>query len=430
MFGNVSYLPILQKHLSPLMEWFVPFHSAHVSVEHLCILIIHSFFLFSFSLSSFCSFFSKGESHSFFSEACPIFLLLLMNLVSFLFLGLCRWPRILKTKSLQSSCSFRESFGHSYQSCFCESALRSCRTYKTRKMFPFVHRTKFQAWTARRCANDQFHMSFSCCWKIIFHTVASFFSPSFYLFPFSILLTLSVLSFWYFSSWQTYPEILRSNLSTVVLNMKRLGIDDLVHFDFMDPPAPETLMRALELLNYLGALDDEGNLTEVRYCPWCYMCFFVHSFFGHDIFSYSFHSFPLICLRLILSNVSHRRLVPSNPLYSPPFFSDISSRTKNYDSFFFCFSVVQLGSLMSEFPLDPQLSKMLVESCRLRCSNEALSIVSMLSIPNPFLRPREAAARADEAKSRFAHPDGDHITLLNVYHAYKHNGEWAVSFSF
>lgn len=30
----------------------------------------------------------------------------------------------------------------------------------------------------------------------------------------------------------------------------------------MDPPAPETLMRALELLNYLGALDDEGNLTQ------------------------------------------------------------------------------------------------------------------------------------------------------------------------
>ena len=47
-----------------------------------------------------------------------------------------------------------------------------------------------------------------------------------------------------------------------MLSLKKLGIDDLVHFDFMDPPAPETLMRALELLNYLGALDDEGNLTE------------------------------------------------------------------------------------------------------------------------------------------------------------------------
>jgi len=31
----------------------------------------------------------------------------------------------------------------------------------------------------------------------------------------------------------------------------------------MDPPAPETLMRALEMLNYLGALDDEGELTDL-----------------------------------------------------------------------------------------------------------------------------------------------------------------------
>lgn len=36
----------------------------------------------------------------------------------------------------------------------------------------------------------------------------------------------------------TFPEILRSNLGTVVLQLKKLGIDDLVHFDFMDPPAP------------------------------------------------------------------------------------------------------------------------------------------------------------------------------------------------
>ena len=60
----------------------------------------------------------------------------------------------------------------------------------------------------------------------------------------------------------TYPEILRSNLGSVVLQLKKLGIDDLVHFDFMDPPAPETLMRALELLNYLAALD--GKLLELK----------------------------------------------------------------------------------------------------------------------------------------------------------------------
>ena len=60
---------------------------------------------------------------------------------------------------------------------------------------------------------------------------------------------------------QTYPEILRSRMETVVLTLLELGIEDLVHFDFMDPPAPETMMRALELLNYLGALDDDGKLT-------------------------------------------------------------------------------------------------------------------------------------------------------------------------
>ena len=63
----------------------------------------------------------------------------------------------------------------------------------------------------------------------------------------------------------TYPEILRSKMSNVVLTLKKLGIENLVTFDFMDPPAPETLMRALELLNYLGALDDEGELTELGY---------------------------------------------------------------------------------------------------------------------------------------------------------------------
>ncbi len=58
---------------------------------------------------------------------------------------------------------------------------------------------------------------------------------------------------------QTHPELLRSNLSMTVLQLKKLGIEDLVHFDLMDPPAPETLMRALEELNYLACLDDEAS---------------------------------------------------------------------------------------------------------------------------------------------------------------------------
>ena len=138
----------------------------------------------------------------------------------------------------------------------------------------------------------------------------------------------------------TYPEVLRSNLSSTVLDLKKLGIDDLVHFDFMDPPAPETMMRALEELNYLACLDDEGEMTA-------------------------------------------------------------------------------LGKLASEFPLDPALAVMLISSPEFYCSNEILSLTALLSVPQIFVRPASARKRADEMKSLFAHPDGDHLTMLNVYHAFK-----------
>ena len=59
------------------------------------------------------------------------------------------------------------------------------------------------------------------------------------------------------------PEILRTNLSNVVLMLKSLGIHDLLHFDFMDKPPSETLKRALEQLYALGALNDKGELTKL-----------------------------------------------------------------------------------------------------------------------------------------------------------------------
>lgn len=104
----------------------------------------------------------------------------------------------------------------------------------------------------------------------------------------------------------------------------------------MDPPAPETLMRALQLLSDLEALDDNGELTKV-------------------------------------------------------------------------------GSIMAEFPLEPQLSKVLLNSPTYRCSIEILSIVALLSVPNIFMRPKEAQKDADDARAKFVHSDGDHLTMLNAY---------------
>lgn len=59
----------------------------------------------------------------------------------------------------------------------------------------------------------------------------------------------------------TVPEVQRVNLATVVLMLKSLGINDLIGFDFMDPPPVETLIAALEQLYALGALNDKGELT-------------------------------------------------------------------------------------------------------------------------------------------------------------------------
>lgn len=59
------------------------------------------------------------------------------------------------------------------------------------------------------------------------------------------------------------PEIQRQNLSSTILTLKAMGINDLIHFDFMDPPPAPTLLTALEQLYALSALDDEGLLTRL-----------------------------------------------------------------------------------------------------------------------------------------------------------------------
>lgn len=144
------------------------------------------------------------------------------------------------------------------------------------------------------------------------------------------------------------PEIQRINLGTTTLNMKAMGINDLLSFDFMDPPAPQALISAMEQLYSLGALDEEGLLTK-------------------------------------------------------------------------------LGRKMAEFPLEPPLSKMLLASVDLGCSDEILTIIAMIQTGNIFYRPREKQAQADQKRAKFFQPEGDHLTLLAVYEAWKaknFSGPW------
>nr|OQO22586.1 hypothetical protein B0A51_11849 [Rachicladosporium sp. CCFEE 5018] len=60
----------------------------------------------------------------------------------------------------------------------------------------------------------------------------------------------------------TIPEVQRSNLAPIILQLKALGIDNIARFDFLTPPPAELIIRALELLYSLGALDDYAKLTK------------------------------------------------------------------------------------------------------------------------------------------------------------------------
>ncbi|XP_047663327.1 probable ATP-dependent RNA helicase DHX35 [Tachysurus fulvidraco] len=60
----------------------------------------------------------------------------------------------------------------------------------------------------------------------------------------------------------TVPEMQRSNLAPVILQLKALGIDNVLRFSFLSPPPAQTMVQALELLFALGGLDQYGRLTE------------------------------------------------------------------------------------------------------------------------------------------------------------------------
>lgn len=63
--------------------------------------------------------------------------------------------------------------------------------------------------------------------------------------------------------------------------------------------------------------------------------------------------------------------------------------------------LTDMGRKMVEFPLDPTLSKMLIQSVEMGCSNEIVSVVSMLSVPSIFFRPKSREDEADARREKF-----------------------------
>ncbi|KAG8230357.1 hypothetical protein J437_LFUL000628 [Ladona fulva] len=84
-------------------------------------------------------------------------------------------------------------------------------------------------------------------------------------------------------------------------------------------------------------------------------------------------------------------------------------------------NLTPLGRQMAEFPLDPPLCQMLIVSCAMGCSADILIIVSMLSVPSIFYRPKGREEEADSVREKFQVPESDHLTYLNVYNQWRTN---------
>jgi len=147
-------------------------------------------------------------------------------------------------------------------------------------------------------------------------------------------------------SWPqfTLPEIKRSNLAKVILQMVSLKLGDLAVFPFIDPPSDASIRDGYAELREVGALDAKNQLTSI-------------------------------------------------------------------------------GRLMARLPLDPRISRMLIEAKKEGAVREIAIIASALSIQDPRERPSELQAKADEMHARFHAPHSDFLTFLKIWNTYHESWE-------
>jgi len=150
----------------------------------------------------------------------------------------------------------------------------------------------------------------------------------------------------------TDPEILRTNLATVILQMLALDLGEIEDFPFVEAPDNRNINDGVKLLEELAAIDNGVIQTNIK--------------------------------RKKESQKQGTRLTPS-------------------------------GRLLSKFPIDPRLAKMVLTSIELGCIEQVLIIVSALSIQDPRERPHEKQQAADEKHNRFKDKNSDFISLLNLW---------------
>ena len=187
----------------------------------------------------------------------------------------------------------------------------------------------------------------------------------------------------------TSPEILRSNLAEVILRMIALRLGDVASFPFIDAPSPKSVKDGFDTLLELGAINvQKGGEPHPR------------------------GGAPN---RRGNKKTGAKRALPDSRNSGKNGDHERSQggkkRKKEY-------VLTEKGKVMARIPVDPKLSRILIEADERGCLNEAAIIASALSISDPRQRPQDKKQQADQKHALFKDPASDFISLLNIWNAY------------
>ena len=157
----------------------------------------------------------------------------------------------------------------------------------------------------------------------------------------------------------TDPEILRTNLASVILQMTALGLDDIEAFPFVDAPDKRHIQDGVKLLEELGAIQPKKYKSR-----------------------------------------DGARL--------PTRASESTEKKQGWE-------LTPIGRQLAQLPVDPRLAKMLLSAVDFGSVYEVMIIVSALSIQDPRERPTEKQQASDEKHRRFADKKSDFLAFLNLW---------------
>ncbi len=166
----------------------------------------------------------------------------------------------------------------------------------------------------------------------------------------------------------TEPEILRTSLASVILQMIAVGVvstpDDVARFPFVEPPDVRAVRDGVQLLTELGALTPRSpspSATSEELGP----------------------------------------IAQSS--------SDVTREPEKGTR------LTEIGRGLALLPMDPRLGRMIIEGGRRDVAREVMVIAAALSIQDPRERPAEQREQADQQHARFADPTSDFLTYLNLW---------------